>query len=220
MIEAQNQDGDFIAAEEGNRNNSTSTVRQPRSNPPSLSLGHLKRPQSSQDLRKKIAPSANNFDSLLTVRRDQIKPPIVMQTNRTNFQPRNPVVSQPRIITHCSSQQSFSLATLCNQIFTQTNNSPAKEAQPPVFIDVGCQTCQSQQQDAILQKRLDFAEAEAKQLKAQLLLVNQWLCMEMEQYEANESQGPEPLFDALEKRFKRAAELRSFYTTQYEGHVK
>jgi hypothetical protein len=44
--------------------------------------------------------------------------------------------------------------------------------------------------------------------------------MELEQYETNESQGPEPLFEALEKRFKRAAELRAFYTTQYEGHVK
>ena len=47
MIEPQQPDGDFVAAEEGNRNNSTSTVRKPRSNPPALSLGHLKRPQSS-----------------------------------------------------------------------------------------------------------------------------------------------------------------------------
>jgi hypothetical protein len=72
----------------------------------------------------------------------------------------------------------------------------------------------------MFQKRLDFAEAESKQLKAQLQLVNQWVAMELEQYETNESQGPEPLFEALEKRFKRAAELRAFYTTQYEGHVK
>lgn len=80
FVQSFSKEGDFVAAEEGCRNNSTSTVRKPRTNPPTLSLSKLSRPASQLNIRVKTTPSnqTNNFDSLLTVRRDQIKPPIVL----------------------------------------------------------------------------------------------------------------------------------------------